>query len=260
MIRRHKFGRVSGVLISIVVIGGCADGDGSGQGNAERSASVEATSASIAASTATLLPASTEGGPDEFGGALPFLDAFDDDSNGWGGPFQRFEDGDYVWELPSGQSDKRSPDTLIAVEDDLDATEITTSFDVEGIDAVGVECAFEEINGSSRWYRLVLDVDGAEILEQPVGMVGARSLASNTATRLADGAYVVTVVCRPGADGYRLELSVDGDLVVAATDTDDPFGRAGAPNLYVQARPSGGAAAHTARFHEISIVDPGQQE
>ena len=132
MIRRHKFGRVSGVLISIVVIGGCADGDGSGQGNAERSASVEATSASIAASTATLLPAGTEGGPDEFGGALPFLDAFDDDSNGWGGPFQRFEDGDYVWELPSGQSDKRSPDTLIAVEDDLDAFP-RSPFEGEGI-------------------------------------------------------------------------------------------------------------------------------
>ena len=255
MRRRFIGSTASVVLMSAALVTGCGDGDDPVTGGAGQNATV-ATTAAVAASTTTSVPASTAGGVDEIDALLPFVDAFNDDSNGWGGPFQRFDDGDYVWELPAGQSDRRSPDTLIAVEDDIEAVEVTTSLSVEGIGAVGVECAYEELEGSARWYRLLLGDDGAEITEQGLGMVAAATLASSPSGRLIDGEIELRVVCRPDPDGYRLELHVNGELVVAATDVDGPFGRAGAPNLYAQAAPAGADAAHTARFHDLTIVDP----
>ncbi|MDN5749534.1 MAG: hypothetical protein L0H64_13635 [Pseudonocardia sp.] len=46
---------------------------------------------------------------------------FDDDANGWGGSFQSFVDGAYVWDLPPSQSDARAADALIALEQQQDA-------------------------------------------------------------------------------------------------------------------------------------------
>jgi hypothetical protein len=175
------------VVMSAVLVIGCGDGDDPVTGSAGQNATVATTAAGAAASTTTSMPATTAADVDEIDAILPFVDAFDDDSNGWGGPFQRFDDGDYVWELPAGQSDRRSPDTLIAVEDDIEAVDVTASLSVEGLGAVGVECAFEELEGSARWYRLLLGEDGAEITEQGLGMVAATTLASSPSVRLIDG-------------------------------------------------------------------------
>lgn len=67
--------------------------------------------------------------------SIPFVDEFDDDRHGWAGPFQRFEDGLFVWDMPPGQSDTRAANTLIAVESELEALRVGTEFTAEGVDS-----------------------------------------------------------------------------------------------------------------------------
>lgn len=188
-------------------------------------------------------------------GVLPFLDVFDDDAHGWGGPFQRFEDGHYVWDLPSGQSDVRSADTLIRVEDEIDDVVVTTTFEAVGVIAVGVQCAFEELEGSSRWYDLELGTNGAVIRRRDLGTTPVETLATNSSITLTDDPTELVVECFNEAGQYLLRLSVDGVPAVEATDP-DPFGRVGAPNLSVRAAPTGpDAPEHVVRFDRFEVTD-----
>jgi hypothetical protein len=187
------------------------------------------------------------------GDVLPFVDEFDNDSNGWGGPYQHFADGEYVWDLPAGQRDTRAPDTLIAVEDQLDDLVITTAFVASGIDAVSIQCAFEELEGSSRWYDLEISGDGTTIRKRGLGTTPVETLAENTEVRLGDGRTELRVECERTPDTYRLALFVDGTAAAETVD-DEPFGRVGAPNLSVVASPAReGDQPHTVRFDELTV-------
>lgn len=184
---------------------------------------------------------------------LPFVDEFDDDSNGWGGPYQHFADGEYVWDLPAGQRDTRAPDTLIAVEDQLDNLVITTAFVASGIDAISIQCAFEELEGSSRWYDLEISRDGATIRKRGLGTTPVETLAENTEVRLGVERTELRAECERTADTYRLALFVDGTAAAEIVD-DEPFGRVGAPNLSVGASPArDGDQPHTVRFDELTV-------
>lgn len=185
--------------------------------------------------------------------ALPFRDDFDDDRHGWGGPFQRMEDGAYVWELPPGQRDARSPDTLIAVEDEIEHVSIATSFTALGTDTVAIECAYEEIGGSSRWYSLELGTAGAVIRRRPLGDTRAETLATDTTVVLTEAPTTLNATCAPAGMEYRLTFTVDGVTVFDVVDT-EPFGRAGAPNLAVQAAPADVAEHSFVRFDYVEVV------
>lgn len=161
------------------------------------------------------------------------------------------EDGAYVWELPPGQKDARSPDTLIAVEDGLDRLSITTLFTALGTAPVAIECACEEIGGSSRWYSLELGTSGAIIRKRPLGDTPVETLASDAAVVLTEAPTTLNATCAPTGREYRLTRTVDGVIVFDVVDT-EPFGRAGSPNLAVQAAPA--AATSLVRFDYIQIT------
>jgi hypothetical protein len=193
--------------------------------------------------------------PSDTATVLPFVDDFDNDLNGWGGPFQRFADGAYVWELPSGQSDARSADTLIEVEDAIDDAIVTATFSAVGVQGVGIQCAYEELDGSSRWYDLELGTDGAVIRKRPPGTESIEQLAANAAVKLTDLPTEIVAECWRDADVYRLQLTVDGALAAEASDP-EPFGRAGAPNLSVRAEPTDAETPeHIVRFERFEVTD-----
>lgn len=197
-------------------------------------------------------PTSSTAADDEVD-ALPFVEDFDDDSNGWGGPYQRFADGEYVWDLPAGQRDTRAPDTLITVEDQLDDLVVTTVFVASGIDAISIQCAYEELEGSSQWYDLELAHDRASIRKRGLGTSPVETLAEDSDVRLGGERTELRAECERTAGAYRLALFVDGTAVVEADD-DEPLGRAGAPNLAVVAAPArDGDQPHTVRFDEFTV-------
>jgi hypothetical protein len=187
--------------------------------------------------------------------ATPLLaDEFDDGSNGWDGPFQRLEDGEYVWELPSGQSDSRVADTLISRESELDRTVSSTTFVAEGVLAVGIDCAYQELEGSSRWYVLELSTDGAAIVKRPLGDEPAETLARNDGVTLTDQPTSLTATCVLDGDHYLLSLDVNGTAAVQTID-EDPFGP-GAPGLVVRAAPdSPDALDQVVRFDRFEVVE-----
>lgn len=225
---------------------------------ADDATSTAAPSSSTATSASIDAPAPSAGSAPEGNvppaEVVPFVDEFDDDRHGWGGPDQRFEGGAYVWDLPSGQSDSRSPDTLIAVEDQLTNLEITTSFTAIGALGVGIECAYEQVGGSARWYLLELAVDGARIRRQPLGTDPVETLGENPDVALTTEPAEIAATCvLDETDRYRLTLVVNGTVAVEATD-DEPFGRAGAPNLAVRAAAdSDDAPEHTVRFDRVAV-------
>ena len=186
---------------------------------------------------------------------VPFFDSFDDDRSGWGGQFQTFDDGRYVWSLPSGQSDARAPDALIAVEDEVENVTVTTSFEADGMLAVGIDCAYEDVGASARWYRLELGTDGARIRKQPLGDDPVETLANNPDVTLTDEPTTIAATCvLDDANVYQLTFTVNGAVAVSAADV-EPFGRAGAPNLTAGAAPdSAETPEHTVRFDEFSVV------
>jgi hypothetical protein len=184
---------------------------------------------------------------------LPFVDEFDTDTNGWAGPFQRFENGAYVWDLPSGQSDVRAADALIDVEDQIDDAVITTTFTAVGVEAVGIQCAYEALDGSSRWYDLELTTGGAIIRKRPTGTDPIEQLAANDTIALTDQPIELVAECRRDTDVYHLRLLVDGTPAAEASDP-EPFGRAGAPNLSVRALPTtGDVPQHVVRFDRFEV-------
>ncbi len=197
-------------------------------------------------------PSAPAAAPTTQPGVIPFVDEFDDDRHGWGGPFQRFEDGFFVWNMPSGQSDTRAADTLIAIESELEAVRVATEFTAEGVDSVGFECAYAEIGGSSQWYNLELTTTGAVIRKRPLGDTPVETLAFDGTVMLGTGPVKLEATCRASDGVYQLELVVDGTLVLAATDR-DPFGP-GAPGLVVRAAPDGPTTTHVVRFERFMVT------
>ncbi len=184
-------------------------------------------------------------------GTIPFVDEFDDDRHGWVGPYQRFENGLFIWDMPPGQSDTRAADTLIAVESELEAVRVGTEFTAEGVDSVGFECAYAEMEGSSQWYNLELATTGAVIRKRPLGDGPVETLASDGTVVLGTGPVTLEATCHASDGLYQLELAVDGTLVLAATDR-DPFGP-GAPGLVVRAAPDGSTTTHIVRFERFTV-------
>lgn len=182
---------------------------------------------------------------------IPFVDEFDDDRHGWAGPFQRFEDGLFVWDMPPGQSDTRAANTLIAVESELEALRVGTEFTAEGVDSVGLQCAYAEIGGSSQWYNLELATTGAVIRKRPLGDAPVETLASDNTVVLGTEPVTLEATCAASEGSYRLELAVDGEVVLVATDP-DPFGP-GAPGLVVRAAPDGPTTTHVVRFERFAV-------
>jgi hypothetical protein len=201
-------------------------------------------------------PASTADTPPSSGpvAVLPFVDEFDTDANGWGGPFQRFEGGAYVWDLPSGQGDVRAADALIDVEDQIDDVAVTTAFTAVGVDAVGIQCAYEELAGSSRWYELELTNDGTFIRKRPTGTDPIEQLAVNDTVTLTDQPIELVAECWRDTDAYHLRLLVNGTPAAEASDP-EPFGRVGAPNLSVRAMPTtGDVPQHVVHFDRFEVI------
>jgi hypothetical protein len=180
---------------------------------------------------------------------LPFVDEFDDDRNGWGGPYQSFDDGQFVWTMPPGQSDTRAPDTLIAVEGELDRLELETTFTASGVLAVGFECAYAERSGSSEFYNLELATDGAVIHKRPLGTGPAEVLATNKQVTLTTETTVLGARCALVGGTYELALSVDGQPAVEVVDA-EAFGT-GAPGLVVRADAEAGE--HVVRFDRFDV-------
>lgn len=180
---------------------------------------------------------------------LPFVDEFDDDRNGWGGPYQSFVDGQFVWTMPPGQSDTRAPDTLIAVEGELDRVELETTFTASGVLAVGFECAYAERSGSSEFYNLELATDGAVIRKRPLGTGPVEVLATNKEVMLTNEPTVLAARCALVDGTYELSLSVDGQPAVEVVDA-EPFGP-GAPGLVVRADAESGD--HVVRFDRFDV-------
>ncbi|NMD22954.1 MAG: hypothetical protein GYA65_02085, partial [Actinobacteria bacterium] len=132
--------------------------------------------------------------------------------------------------MPDGQVDSRAPDTLIAIEGEIDDAVITTEFVAPGAESVAVECAYEVSDQTSRWYSVSLGRNGARIRKQPFGQgVPQQDLSATQDVMLTNDQTVMTVTCRLTADGYVLALAVDGSEVLQVVDA-DAFG-AGAPGL-----------------------------
>lgn len=188
---------------------------------------------------------------------LLLADDFDSEANGWGGGFQTFDDGNYVWRLPPGQSDARAVNTLIAIEDSLTQHRTTIEFTAGGAAAVAIECAWEEIDSSSRWYSLELTTEGAAILKRPPGNEPSTALATTDEVTLTDGPTTLEVICVLDADEYHLSLAVNGKTALDTVDT-DPYGP-GAPNIAVRSATDAPANEVTATFDrfETRVPDDG---
>lgn len=206
----------------------------------------------LARSASAMLAAGTT----EPAGVRVLLDEqFDDDGNGWGGPWQTYTAGVAAWSLPDGQVDSRAPDTLIAIEGEIDDAVITTEFVAPGAESVAVECAYEVSDQTSRWYSVSLGRNGAQIRKQPFGQgVPQQDLAATQDAMLTNDQTVMTVTCRLTADGYLLALAVDGSEVLKVVDA-DAFG-AGAPGLSVQALREPNDAGPTATFDSFVVEVP----
>jgi hypothetical protein len=241
------------VTIAVLALAACSDDDGIDTSSVPSSTTSTLSAPSPAASALPSSPTSTQ--PVETVTVLPFVDEFDTDAHGWAGPFQRFENGAYVWELPSGQSDVRAADTLIEVEDQIDDAVIATAFTAVGVEAVGIQCAYEELDGSSRWYDLELATDGTIIRKRPTGTDPIEQLAANDTVTLTDQPTELVAECWRDADAYHLRLLVNGTPAAEASDP-QPFGRAGAPNLSVRAMPTtGDVPQHIVRFDRFEVID-----
>lgn len=203
------------------------------------------------------VPPSTATTPIEEATLLPFVDEFDDDANGWGGPYQRFEDGAFVWELPAGQRDIRAADTLISAEDEIDDVSVSTTFTTVGIESVGIQCAYEELESSSRWYDLELARSGVTIRKRGLGTTPIETLAEDPEVVLDEGRTELLVECERTDAGYRLAIFVDDVEVLEVVDDDDPFGRVGAPNLVAGATRAEDGNEHTVHFDRFSVTPLG---
>jgi hypothetical protein len=168
-----------------------------------------------------------------------FADDFDDNRHGW----LTSEDttvtgGSYTLTVPPGQDVVSAADTLIAIEGELDQFAAATTVTATDLRAVGVECAYDELESSSRWYTLEVGTSGASITKRPLGDGLVQTLAANPDVQLALGTpTTLQALCRLDSRGYQLALLVDGSLAVATLDT-DPFG-AGAPGLVVRGATEG---------------------
>lgn len=180
---------------------------------------------------------------------------FEDDTNGWGGGFQSFDAGDYVWELPSGQTDSRAADTLIAVEDEIASVVVTMTFVAEGAAHVGVDCSVADIDGQADFYHLLLTDQGVVIRKASFGDVPAVTLAEADEPVLVDGADTeLTATCTRENDAYTLQLAIDDEAVLEAAD-DDPLG-AGAPGIVAGAAPwDRSPDGATIRFRSYLVLD-----
>jgi hypothetical protein len=240
------------LAVTVLALAACSN-DGGDPSSAPASTTSTPPSSSPAASALPSSPISTT--PVETVTVLPFVDEFDSDVNGWAGPFQRFEDGGYVWDLPSGQSDVRAADTLIEVEDQIDDAVIATTFTAVGVEAVGIQCAYEELGGSSHWYDLELATDGTIIRKRPTGTDPIEQLAANDTVTLTDQPTELVAECWRDTDAYHLRLLVNGTPAAEASDP-EPFGRVGAPNLSVRAMPTtGNVPQHVVRFDRFEVID-----
>lgn len=160
-----------------------------------------------------------------------------------------------VWELPHGGSDQRASDVLIAIEDQLAQTRTSTTFTAQGARAVGITCGFEEVDGSSRWYSLELEVDGAVIRKRPFGTAPVETLARSDDVVLSGGETTIEATCLLDDATYRLGFAVDGEGVLAVED-DEPFGP-GAPDLLVRAATQDEHAGQpTVRFDRFEVLVP----
>ncbi len=232
-------------LVALVALASCGGDD-----DVATATTPDTTSVPAAPPSTSAVP-TTDAVVVEEAGLLPFVDEFDDDRNGWGGPYQRFEGGAYVWDMPSGQADARAADALIAVESELDAVRIVTEFTSEGVDAVGVQCAYEEIGGSSQWYDLELGTRGLTIRKQPLGDAPVETLGSDASVTLGELPVTMEATCASTVDGYQLTLAVDDDVLEVIDPA--PFG-AGAPGLIVRAAPDGpDAPTHVVRFERFEV-------
>jgi hypothetical protein len=168
-----------------------------------------------------------------------FTDGFDDNRHGWlTSADTTVTGGSYTVSLPPGQDVVSAADTLIAVEGELDQLAVATTVTATDVRAVGVECAYDELDSSSRWYTLELGSSGASITKRPLGDGPIETLAANPDTRLSLGTpTTLQALCRLDSGAYQLALLVDGALAVATEDT-DPFG-AGAPGLLVRGATEG---------------------
>jgi hypothetical protein len=241
------------VALAVVALTACSDDDARDPSSAPATTTGPPPSGVPAASAPPPSLSSTQ--PVEPVTLLPFVDEFDSDANGWAGPFQRFEDGAYVWDLPSGQSDVRAADTLIEVEDQIDDAVITTAFTAVGVEAIGIQCAYEELDGSSRWYDLELATDGTFIRKRPTGTDPIEQLAANDTVTLTDQPIELVAECWRDIDAYYLRLLVNG-TPAAETSDPQPFGRVGAPNLSVRAMPTtGDVPQHVVQFDRFEVID-----
>lgn len=181
---------------------------------------------------------------------------FDDDANGWGGPFQSLRDGAYLWELPPGQSDARAADVLIAIERDLDDVAVDTVVTVQAMQSVGFDCAVAGNPGAHDFYDLALTRAGAVIRKATPGDARPVTLAESDAVTLTEGTGVALGArCRLADGVYQLALTVDGDTVVEATDP-EPLGP-GAPGLRAVAAPaSDGGGPAQLRFDSFVVRVP----
>lgn len=182
---------------------------------------------------------------------------FDDDTNGWGGTFQSFDAGEYLWALPAGQTDARAADSLISIESEIDAVQVTMGFVAEGAGHVGIDCAVADVDGQADFYEVLLTDRGVAIRKSSFGDVLAVTLAEASEPVLVDGADTeFTATCVRSADTYVLRLAIDGEEVLAATD-DDPLGP-GAPGILAGALPRDRSPdGATIRFSSYLVHDVG---
>jgi|JI9StandDraft_2_1071091.scaffolds.fasta_scaffold172375_2 hypothetical protein len=244
--RNHR--SITPFLVAITVAAGCSSTESPAATDAPRAA--EPTPSTM---LATSSPSNDVAEPNGLDRVL-LSDDFDSDASGWGGRFQSFEAGAYAWSLPPGQTDVRAADALIAIEDRITQHSTTIEFTAPNAAAVAIECAWEEIEASSRWYSLELSVDGAAIRKRPPGNDPSVDLAATDEVTLTDRPTTLEAICVRTADNYRLSLVVDGRTVLDTVDT-DPYGP-GAPNIAVRAATDGSADDITATFDRFEIRVP----
>ncbi len=191
--------------------------------------------------------------------ARPLLEeTFDDDANGWGTQdgLLTMAGGAYVWDLTDGQSLDRAPDTLIAIEDQLDVVTVETTFAADDAESVGIDCAYADVEGVHDYYTISLSREGASIVKGSFGDIPPETLAEDPTTTLPDGeAVTLGAGCRLDGDSYLLSLSVDGETVLDVADP-DPLGP-GAPGLRVAAIAEEEATGPTqVRFDSFTVSVP----
>jgi hypothetical protein len=150
-----------------------------------------------------------------------FDDGFDDDSSGWiteqtTGITVETGGGRQTWSMTAaGASDVQRPLTLR--EQVLD-TEVTAEVDSISPGAtLGVLCRKGLSAPSDSFYSFRLGAGGASIYALG-GDAGDRELASDPSVGVPDGPFEVVVRCVDDDGIARLQMAIDGEEVLAATD------------------------------------------